>query len=363
MSWDQLCLRLMLWSLAVAAFLGVTAMFASDSGPVWHLLWTAFATACAAGLLWRLTRLADQPPTRLAGMFGMAAVLFDFLLILLLIWGHELFRMLHERIEDSLAWAAFFVPLTAAPAVGFLAFWHHRTGWLAARAGSVVCVLVFCALMVATFHVGGRNYVPDEIWLGVAGTTALFGLVSVGCLVGAPRQRLWRWAGVVAALGAWLMLCVHVFHETHSRLGQTVFVLLVTLAVVAAYTNLCLMPTLSPIHEIVRRATRVAALVTALLLDALFLGDIHDLYSSDVVDGLTRLASASGIVTACGTVAIFVLTRLRKAQPPPAFVAVSWVEVALTCPSCGHQQKVPLGESACAKCELEFSIRIGERKR
>src|SRR5262249_22450648 len=75
MPWNQLCLRMMLWSLGVSAAVGVGAIFASDSDIMFRLLWTSLATALASGLMWPLTMLADKPSPRLAGFVGMAAVL------------------------------------------------------------------------------------------------------------------------------------------------------------------------------------------------------------------------------------------------------------------------------------------------
>jgi len=201
MRWDQICLRIMLWSLAMTAAMGVAAIFSAGSEAVVRLLGTAATTAVAAALLWPLTRLAENIATRVAGLVGMAAVLLDFFLMLVLIWWNHFFRYSDFRFDEYILWTFFYVFLTAAPAVICLVFSHHPAGWLAARVGAAASALTFLELMAGTFD--GEGHFPRYHWLQAANATGLFGSLGVASLAGTLKQRPWRWAGVLAALAGW----------------------------------------------------------------------------------------------------------------------------------------------------------------
>ena len=77
------------------------------------------------------------------------------------------------------------------------------------------------------------------------------------------------------------------------------------------------------------------------------------------VNVLGRFASAAGIVTGCGTLALCVLARLnRKVDFEPFSPGLS--EITVVCPRCRKKQPIRIGDSACAACELRISIRIEE---
>ncbi|MBI3409179.1 MAG: hypothetical protein HY040_12600 [Planctomycetes bacterium] len=365
MRWSQICLRIMLWSLAMSAAVGVGSVFTSHHQVLVRLLGTTFGTSVAAGLLWPLTRLAERPETREAGLVGMGTVLLDFILLLVLIWGDYL---LSESfyISESLWFTVLWVLTCGGAAVILLRFLHHPYGRTAALVGVGVCALGFVELMIASWMQQGRFGLPNEHWFSVAAFTGLFGFLMVGGLVGPLARHPWRWLGVAASAIAWALATLHQFHETKSPTGEILFALLTSVAAIVAYTNLMLLPSLAPIQEVVRRGTIILAFVTALLVDWLIINGILQSPGgfgySEFDDMLTRLAGASGILTACGTVAIFVLSvihRSAKVKPRPK---TPWNEITIVCPSCGLEQKVMLGESVCARCHLTFFIRIGERR-
>lgn len=361
MRWDQICLRIMLWSLGMTAAAGVAVIFATDNEFLLRLLGTTAATAVAAALLWPLTRVADKPLTRVAGLVGMTSVLVDYFVVLALIWAEMFLPQGRYHFFDPVFLTFWHILATAAPAVVFLLFLHQAEGWLASRVGVACCILAFIELLLGTWVPRSlMNY--EERWFDAAGMTAVFGLLAVANLAGKLRDHLWRWAGVLASVVAWLMVSIHVFRPLHSASGETVFTLLTTLAAVTAYANLVLLPKLSPLHEIFRLGTVGLGTLTALLVDLIVICEIHHIPFKSFSDTLGRLAAAAGILTACATLAILVLALINRSRSPTTAVALAWIEMAITCPSCGEQQKVPLGDSTCRKCRLSFSIRISERK-
>src|SRR3990172_5249108 len=79
-------LRLMLWSLGLAAATGVLAVLFQGGDLVWRVVGTGIATAAACGLLIPTSVLIDRERTRAGGLLGMAVVILEFLLALGLIW-------------------------------------------------------------------------------------------------------------------------------------------------------------------------------------------------------------------------------------------------------------------------------------
>ena len=156
-------------------------------------------------------------------------------------------------------------------------------------------------------------------------------------------------------------MTVHALQATQSQLGESVFALITTLAVVVAYVNLCSLPSLSAGQELVRVITYAMAVLTAVLTDWLIL---HAIYFENTNGGfndfLGRLAAAAGIVTACGTVAVMILAKLnRKHLTAEPTAASAWLDMDIVCPACERRQRIPLGASKCCECRLPFSIRVG----
>jgi hypothetical protein len=82
---QKLILRILLGSLALAAAAGVLAvLFANDV--VLRVMGTGFVTAGAALVMLPLSKWVDRKEKRPAGLFGLAAVVIEFILVLMLIW-------------------------------------------------------------------------------------------------------------------------------------------------------------------------------------------------------------------------------------------------------------------------------------
>src|SRR5687767_1373787 len=77
-------LRILLWSLGVAAVCGAVAVLMGDVRSVQRVMTTALVTAGASLLLLGTALLVERPLTRVAGLVGMAAIVLEYLLILAL---------------------------------------------------------------------------------------------------------------------------------------------------------------------------------------------------------------------------------------------------------------------------------------
>ena len=82
--------QIMLWSLGVAAAAGFIAMLVASYDVVGRVAATAFATAAASGILWRLEAMVDDADKSVYGLLGMvAATGICYLLSLFGIWAEE----------------------------------------------------------------------------------------------------------------------------------------------------------------------------------------------------------------------------------------------------------------------------------
>ena len=67
-------LRVMLWSLAIAAVTGVVAVLTQSGAVAWRVVGSGLTTAVASGLMLAASRLVDREKSRSAGLLGMAKV-------------------------------------------------------------------------------------------------------------------------------------------------------------------------------------------------------------------------------------------------------------------------------------------------
>ena len=350
-------LRVMLWSLGLSAATGVLAVLLQGGDLVWRVVGTGFTTAVACGLLLRASTLVDHEKSRPAGLLGMAGVIVEFLMALAQIW--EAPRNLWGfSWEFELGLTMLFFGLAVVLIMSFLKLLQEPYGQIAARVGVVVTLATFVTLMIGTWA-PARLFNHDE-WWQTGGAIALFGLLTVLSLIGLGTgdRRYWRWGGITASIIACAMWLVEIWVGPASDLGFVIFCVLLSVGAVVAHANLSLFCPLTPEQRWVRSGTIAAAMLTAGLTDLVIIDDRFSVIPVDV-NVLGRFASAAGIVTGCGTLALCVLARLnRKVDFEPFSPELS--EITVVCPRCRKKQPIRIGDSACAACELRISIRIEE---
>jgi hypothetical protein len=344
-------LRLMLWSLGAAAVVGVLAMLFFRQEIMWRVVGTAAATAAASGLMLAMSILADKEHGRWAGVLGMAGVIAEFLLGLALIWdfGHFFFSGYFDR-EFAFGLSMFNIAVTVLPGMACLVLLHKPNARVAAAVGLGLCAIILVILMIPTWF--DRRILHGEDYWQTAAVLGGIGIVAVGCLVGfGTDRRHWRWAGILAALVATVMSLTHIWLHTTGPSWPLISIL--SLAIVVAHADLVLLCPLAPGQFWVRNTTLVAAPLTAVLLDIM---SYHDFRGDDL---LGRLAGASGIVTACGTLALGVFARInRRIDFKPILREVR--EVTLFCPGCSKKQTLPAGDAQCPTCGLRIHTSFEE---
>jgi hypothetical protein len=355
MPYRRILLHIMLWSLAAGAVLGAIAVLASQGQTFWRICGTTLITAAAAGLLIPVSRLIDKPLSRPSGLLGMSLIIIEFFLSLAMTW--ELYP---SWTEEQLALTLVFLPVcgTAAAIMLRIARGDPRGRW-AGTAGVLIAIACFVIIMGALWI--APNWPAREKPMNCSGALASFGLIAVACLAGgSPRPNLrnlltaGRALGVAAAAtGAGIAIYAICFDiDTDSW----VFRAITSLATVIAHANLCLLVPLSPTQQWVRVVTVLAALCTAISLNiAMYSGA-----GPGHVDLAWRAASASGIITACGSIALLVLAAISRRVPSETRELAAVAELKVVCPGCGRKQALPVGHSECPTCRLQFDIRVVE---
>lgn len=353
-------LRIMLWSLGLAAVGGVLAVLSLNRSLAWRVVWTGFTTAIACGIMIPVGALVDRKETRSAGLVGMGAVVVEFLLAMLLIWDVPR-QVLLLNIEGEIAGTmglglgvSVFVPC-------FLILARKPYGAWAGRAGIVFTLAAFAAWLVAVWlpYSQQRGQIRDN-WGETGAALSVLGVFAVLCLVGSGRAdpRRWRYVGVVAGSVACCMWLLDIWIGAGSDLGHVIFCGLLCLATVVAHANVSVRAAIAPEHAWVRTCTLVAAAFTALMIEAVVIDERQ--YPVLGYSELTgRLAAAGGIVTACGTLAIAVFARFdRRVDYESATADLS--RISVVCPRCSKKQMIGVGDSVCASCKLRISIRLEE---
>jgi len=353
----KILLRVLLWSLAIAAVAGVLTVLTQGGTVAWKVIGTASTTAVACGLLLLVSILIDRPKSHSAGMLGTAIVVVEFLLTLVAIW--EIPRLLGgynwgEEIGLTMLW----IGLLGILAACCLAALHTKKGATAGWLGIVVAAAVLLSLLLAIWLPEGPHRISDW-WETGAAIFVLGGLASLSLVgVGTGDRRHWRWAGIAAAAISCAMWLLDVWIGAGSDLGFVIFATLTSLAVVVTHANLVLMGSLPQGQRWVQVGTIVVAVLTAAFIDILVIDDKLGGFGR-YEDLLARLAHACGIVTACGTLSLCLLVRFNRKVDfeslPSEFSAIT-----VLCPRCGKKQAVDLGEAKCTTCGLRILVRVEE---
>ncbi|MBS0264024.1 MAG: hypothetical protein JSS02_18960 [Planctomycetes bacterium] len=348
---QKLLFRIMLWSLAATAVLGVTAVLTARMDVVGRVTGTAIVTTCAAAILWRSAVRFENNLTSVR--LSQTGALAFYLLTIAAIWGEQYSGELWGT-----AGACLGSLLTAATG------WSLRRqkayvypGWVASVV-SIVCGI--CWL---------RGIWTDGYDSRIAATgfsIAMWSSLAALCLIGqgANPYRPWRWIGVVAAavgLGISEYAIYHSFSEAWVHQGMFVAG---SIAFCVIHAVLCTCHDILTTKLPIRRVAIASTIVTAALADAIII-------QKQLADQLViRLTIAAAMVASTSTIATaFLLQRhWKKSQDEPADVCgpvaateeteSSYTSIRVECPECRHSVPLALGDSTCPHCGLRFHIEL-----
>jgi hypothetical protein len=357
MPFRRILLHIMLWSLGVGAVLGALAVLAGGGEAFARISGTTLVTAAAAGLLIPLSKLVDKATSRPAGLLGMSLVIAEFLLALVAIW--ELVPSFLGDQESVLMTVAFLPVCGTAAAVMLRIATGDPRGRLSGIVGIAIAVACFVLIMGAAWIASGWQQ-RDKL-MGSSGVLAIFGLLLVAGLAGGvpwPKLRPVLWAGravgaAAAVVGATIALYA-IWYNIHESSG--VFRAITSVAAVVAHANLCLLVPLIGAQKWVRVVAVAAGVCTAFSLNIAMAHGLDVL----VREYAERAASAAGIITCCGSLALVVLACINRRIPSETRELPTVREVRIFCPGCGRKPLLAIGRSTCPTCRLQFEIRVRE---
>jgi len=194
--------------------------------------------------------------------------------------------------------------------------------------------------------------------LRVLMTTATVSAASILAMAAAIawEARRWRWIGLAGMLvpGPALVGCLLMIWDLMpmgymETIADTVAILC-TLSVALPHLGLLSLARLHRGFEWVRIGTALAIGALTLVICGMILD-----WGSDLS---LRIMASLAILSACGTIAVFVLHRVSRIRSDESIVTTTR-EIELTCPRCGKAQRLPTGLSKCA-CGLRVRIEIEE---
>ena len=340
----QFSLTVMLWMLALAALIGVLTVLTASYDTLGRLAGTVVTTGIAAGLLWPLSKMADQSKTLAAGLLGMTAVLVVYMMIIPLLWDLD-----HS--DEEMIISAVVIGLTAPFGMTFLVLKNLRPMWIAGRFGMAAWVAVLMLFLIATWVPGSyRQSIP---WWETGWAVALYGSLGFASLAGLPRLALsWRWIGVATSFLGWTLAMIAIWGDSQDP-GDLI-VVITSVAVVFGHTALAL---LTPLKS--GQAWILWGTVAAMVFGAVFLDLEVILDKAGSLSMYGRLAGAGGIVASCGSLALVILASLNRSKAPPPKTEFAEIDsIRLTCPQCGKQQTVPLSRASCEACGLKIHVEV-----
>jgi hypothetical protein len=306
---------------------------------------TVLATAIAAGFLWPLSMMIDQPKTLASGLFGMTSTVVVYCLVIPLIWNLD-------PPDEKVLFTSLAIGWTTPAGMVTLLMTSFPKVRFAGRSGTALFVAVLASFCVAIWHTGDWRDRSD--WWELGWWLAGYGVLSVACLAGWIPGRLpdWRWLGVLASAAAWWSVMLHEWGD--HPLYEKWITLLTTVGIVVAHTSLTLLVPLSSGQRWVRIGTSVAVVTTGFFLN------LELLISPAVgMSMLGRMAGAAGVVASCGTLALMVLARLNRRIHQNTETARNEItEVVMFCPACGKKQTILLSGGECSRCGLIIHVAV-----
>ncbi len=348
---QKLLFKTMLWSLGVAAVMGVAAVLTASLDVVWRVAGTAFLTSAVSAFLWQAAVRLEQ--SELATKIAQGGAILFYLFALCGIW---------EIGDEGKMWG------TACICLGILTV--ASGGWALQRqveyrhTGLVAAVASIVAGVCWLYGIWSDQFDGNMVLTGfaIAGWSAAAAVCLVG--LGTEPARHWRWIGAVAAAGGFVLSEFAIYqYRGEEWVGDWTFVIGSVVAVVI-HAVLCYGTRSAPPTLTIRLVAIVSTIVTALLADIIVLQQIEGDHF------VLRLAIAAAIVASTSTIATaFIIQRhwrqskLDAAAPgnsPGTGIgqAAEFKTLRIECPQCSKLSALSVGTSTCPHCGLRFKIEV-----
>lgn len=348
---QKVLFKVMLWSLGVAAALGVLAVLTASFEVVGRVTATAFLTSVAAAFLWQAAVRLEQSAS--AMKMAQAGTLLFYLFALCGIW---------DLGNEGQLWSTAFVCLgcltVAASGWAMQRQADYRHTGLIAAVASIVSG--FCWLIA----IWSDQFEAKIMITGfaIAGWSAAAAVCLVG--LGTEPARHWRWIGVGAAGLGWLLSEYAILQNLTSKWVSDWLTVIGSVVVVVIHALLCYISRSAPAKLTIRLVAIVSTSVTALLVD------INVLQQLSGDHFILRLTVAAAIVASTSTIATaFIIQRNWKLARQATAVGdrtvvtgqerfAAFKTLRVECPQCQQLSPIPVGASTCPHCGLLFRIEV-----
>jgi hypothetical protein len=364
MQYRRLLLKIMLVSLAAAAFVGAMGVMLGEAALFGRFAGSALLTGFAALVAMGVLKLWEKDASPTASVMAMGLVVVEFLIAQSQIWlPRSMNRYAGYRLDWQLFGTFWWLLVTVGPACVIVRMMERSRASMRAAGpiGLTAAGGVLVLTMLSTW-LPRIEFLHDRLWAWTffAGMCGLLAMVSsVG--EGFPPRGWWRWAGAGLALAAWGWSTISIFLKSNPWSAQNELDLkFVISAMIAAgtigFVNILLAVSIKSSQRWLCIGTAVVGSLAGLALVASVWSQ-NRAFEDEVFN---RLAGALSIPAGCGAIGMLVLAKLnRKSEgPPPA--PINMDRLKITCPHCQNSIEQAIGVSECAHCRLRFSLRIIE---
>lgn len=348
---QKFLLRVILWSLGAAAVIGAAGVLWLRSDAVVRVDLTLVLAAICSAMILAVTRKLASPADQRAAGLATTIVAVEFILGLVAIWAENFFGRWQEGALETMA----ALGGAGIPAVAFLRLEQNPLARIAARVGLAICAAVFSLWMIGIWSF--RTSWDGWTWFGYGHTLGATGILAVVALVGLGKDRWhWRWIGIACAVAAFVVAVPLV----NANAGHVqLLTLLITVAFVVAHANLALRCPLKARQQWLAYSTVAAVMAVGVFVNLGMIEERHP-QRSRILGGYDRFASASGILSACGTLALVILYRINQRAIPATLKSGELGPVIVICPVCQRKESVSNGLQVCGGCGLRIHVQVEE---
>jgi peptidoglycan/LPS O-acetylase OafA/YrhL len=285
----------------------------------------------------------------------------EFVLVLSCIWiDANLFGP--DNLWEAVLFAALTLPLTGGLGMIGLYLLHkpdNRFAALKLLGVAGVCELLFLVASVDEAY-RLRNFIGTaEHWWETAWSMMGYGLLAVLILAGGLQGlRKLKIVGLLSVAAGLVMLLYEIWIGGKDQPEPFAFVTIVAIAF--GHGNVIWLMQIKPgAQSITRMAVQVLAIITAVLAQLAVTRAI----TAGHQDDWARLAGACSFMLVCGTFALLVINAANRRSNRKRTVEESeltYKQISLTCPHCQTTQTLPVGESQCTSCSMQFQIKLFE---
>jgi hypothetical protein len=353
MLYQKVAIRILLYSLALAALTGILAIVIPNSSNVlWRLLGTAIYTAITSGLLVLAIYRIQFPITRAFGTsLGITSIL-TYFCALGAIWVPLIPAIGNNLLGRNLEISGLLIAgIGLLISVGFLGNLHKKLRFAGFVLSGIWAICLFVWLLSVWVLTSNQFQLTAEHIAFPLQT--LFPLVVL-CSI--RRHILY----MIIAIGCSVGCCVlsqYALFSTQGHLENTTEVLFHFIVVTGGFAAIL---AASNIVQFRKKKNAIPAAewstigITCITVTILCISIALDYYKIKIPEYVVRLSVGSSILNLTAFLGLIAMRALRSS----AFTNYNGKLLEATCPRCRHSLNIPTGKSHCPACGLQMKLKI-----